>query len=143
MAEQPTIQAAVTLLKKQFPDQSYQRIFSGNQATQTLLISMSLSQSHWVCASNIFSSPEVCNIYDSMPPIYTSTLTCQVEHYRCQSPSFNLRHINVQHQSRETSYSGANCLPTSQTFQLKILVQKLWSPTTHLRILLLQGQLKK
>ena len=75
---------------------SLQRIFSGSQATQILHV----SQSHWVCSSKIFPSPEVCDLYDSMPPVYTSTLTCQVAAImKYQSPSFKLRHIDVQHQS--------------------------------------------
>ena len=101
------IQAAMTLLRKQFPDQN------GLQSTQILARNLQwlssntdfvqisyISQSHWVCASNIFSSPEVCDLYDSMPPVYSSTLTSQVAAImKCQSPCFKLRHIDVQHQS--------------------------------------------
>ena len=101
------IQAAMTLLRKQFPDQN------GLQSTQILARNLQwlssntdfvqilhISQSHWVCASNIFSSPEVCDLYDSMPPVYSSTLTSQVAAMmKCQSPCFKLRHIDVQHQS--------------------------------------------
>ena len=70
------IQAAMTLLKKQFPDQN------GLQSTQILAKNLQwqssnsdfvqilhVSQSHWVCSSNIFSSPEVCDLYNGMPPV--------------------------------------------------------------------------
>ena len=97
------------------------------RATHKLLLSsnshfvqiLHISQSHWVCASNFFPSPEVCDLNDSMPPVYTSTLTSQVAAImKCQSPSFKLRHIDVQHQS------GARLWPFRNSVHVRTLYRK-------------------
>ena len=95
----------MTLIKKQFPDQN------GLQSTQILAKNLQwqssnsdfvqilhVSQSHWVCSSNIFSSPEVCDLYSHLST--SAHLPVKLLQYmKCQSPSFKLRHIDVQHQS--------------------------------------------
>ena len=59
-----------------------------------------ISANHWVCASNVFSPPGVCDIFDSMPATYSSTLIRQVAAMmKTPNPSFTLRYINVQMQA--------------------------------------------
>jgi len=101
------ISAALKLLKKQYPHQN------GLQSTQLLAKKLQwqssntdfvqilhISANHWVCASNVFSPPGVCDIFDSMPATYSSTLIRQVAAMmKTPNPSFTLRYINVQMQT--------------------------------------------
>ncbi len=106
------ISAVDTILKRQYPKQN------GLQSTQQLAKKLKwrsspadfvqiilVSQNHWVCASNMLSSPGVVEVFDSMPAVVTSTLTTQIAAIiKHKEPEFRLRFINVQHQS-----GGSDC----------------------------------
>jgi hypothetical protein len=106
------INAALQLLKKMYPQQN------GLKSTQLLARKLQwksssvdfvqvvhISGNHWVCTSNIHSAPGVCDIYDSMAPSHSPTLTRQVAAImQCPEPSFKMRHINVQMQT-----GGSDC----------------------------------
>ena len=68
---------------------------------------MNISQSHWICASNILTPPGVVEVYDSMPSYsaHSSALTRQVATV-LQTPQaeFELRHVDVQRQ-----VGGSDC----------------------------------
>ena len=68
---------------------------------------MNISQSHWVCASNVLTPPGVVEVYDSMPSYsqHSSALMRQVA-VILQTPQaeFELRHIDVQRQ-----VGGSDC----------------------------------
>ena len=52
-----------------------------------------------MCVSNILSPPDACDVYDSLPPTFCSSVTTQVAAMlKCSSPQFTLRYIDVQHQ---------------------------------------------
>ena len=97
------ISAVLKLLKKQYPHQN------GLQSTQLLAKNLQwqasntgfvqilhISANHWVCASNVFSPPGVCDVYDSMPATYSSTLIRQVAAMmKTLNPSFTLRYTSM------------------------------------------------
>lgn len=62
---------------------------------------VNLSRQHWVCVSNIFSSPGVVDVYDSIPrySMKSFALKTQVATImKSSARSFQLRHIDVQRQ---------------------------------------------
>ena len=68
---------------------------------------LNISQSHWVCVSDMLSPPGVVEVYDSMPAYsqHSSVLKRQVA-VILQTPhtAFELRHVDVQRQ-----LGGADC----------------------------------
>ena len=59
-----------------------------------------VTQNHWVCASNVLSTPDIVEVFDSLPATFSSTLTTQVAAMLHSSkPKFILRYIEVQHQN--------------------------------------------
>ena len=55
---------------------------------------------HWICLSNISCLPNICNVYDSMSPQYSSSIVTQVAVImKCSQACFTiLCHISVQMQ---------------------------------------------
>ena len=108
------VRAANKLLHLQFPTINglqdpailYERSRYQSGAQNFVQI-INISQSHWVCASNMLSPPGVVEVYDSMPayPTHSSVLKRQVAAI-LQTPlsAFELRHVNVQHQ-----VGGSDC----------------------------------
>ena len=108
------INAANKLLQSQYPTANglqdplvlYQasRYRSGKQHFVQVL---NISQSHWVCVSDMLSPPGVVEVYDSMPAYsqHSSVLKRQVA-VILQTPhtAFELRHVDVQRQ-----LGGADC----------------------------------
>ena len=59
-----------------------------------------VTQNHWVCASNVLSTPDIVEVFDSLPATFSSTLTTKVAAMLHSSKSkFILRYIEVQHQN--------------------------------------------
>ena len=108
------INAANQLLKSQFPDQN------GLQDTLTLSAMhpykssprdfvqiMNIARNHWVCVANVFSSPGVVEVFDSMPSysISSSSLKKQVAAViKTRENSFQIHHVDVQRQ-----LGGSDC----------------------------------
>lgn len=68
---------------------------------------VNISNQHWIAASNLFCSPGVVEIYDSLPnySFNSSTLKEQVATVlKTEEKSFQLHHVDVQRQS-----GGADC----------------------------------
>ena len=62
---------------------------------------VNLSRQHWVCVSNIFSSPGVVDVYDSIPSYSMKSFALQTQVatiMKSSAKSFQLRHIDVQRQ---------------------------------------------
>lgn len=101
------ISAVHKLLKQQYPSQTglqntleLSNRFRWRSNSTDFVQIVHISQNHWVCVSNRLSPPGVCDVYDSLPPTYSSTLTTQVATMmKCSSPQFTLRYVDVQHQS--------------------------------------------
>ena len=101
------ISAGMKLLKEKYPEQN------GLLSTQLLAKKLEwkannidfvqvvhVSGNHWVCISNKFSAPGVCDVYDSMSLSPSPTLNRQVAAVmKWHEPSFTMRFINVQIQS--------------------------------------------
>lgn len=66
---------------------------------------INISNIHWVCASNVLSSPGVVEVYDSKPihSIGSSALHSQVAKIlQTSDKSFQLKHVDVQRQQGES-----------------------------------------
>ena len=62
---------------------------------------INLSRQHWVCVSNVFSSPGVVEVFDSMLSYSFNSFPLKVQVaaiMRTSEESFLLRHIKVQRQ---------------------------------------------
>ena len=68
---------------------------------------INISNTHWVCASNILSSPDV-EVYDSLPHLSMESRSLQSQIatiLNCKEKTFQINHIDVQRQWGESDCS--------------------------------------
>ena len=123
------MEAANKLLKEQYPQQ--------NGLQDTLVLAelchfkssptdfvqiVNISRSRWVCVSNVFSSPGVVEVFDSMPAYSTTSsgLKRQVAAIlKTSEKSFDLYHVDVQRQ-----VGGSDCCLFALAFAVSLCMRK-------------------
>ena len=123
------MEAVNKLLKEQYPQQ--------NGLQDTLVLAelcrfkssptdfvqiVNISRSHWVCVSNVFLSPGVVEVFDSMPAYSTTSsgLKKQVAAIlKTSEKSFDLYHVDVQRQ-----VGGSDCGLSALAFAVSLCMRK-------------------
>ena len=79
------ISAGLKLLKEKYPEQNgllstqlLAKKLEWNSNNKDFVQVVHVSGNHWVCTSNKFSAPGVCDVYDSMSPSLSPTLSRQI-----------------------------------------------------------------
>ena len=104
------INAAQALLRKQFPNQNglqhpllLAKKLQFESDNQDFVQIINISNSHWVCASNIGCPTGVVDVYDSIPQYSMGSYSLQKElaAILCtKEKTFTIRYVNVQRQER-------------------------------------------
>ena len=108
------INGAQTLLRKQHPHQNglcntlvLAETMQSNSPPQDFVQIVNLSRQHWVCVSNVLSSPGVVDVYDSIPAYSRGSNTLQ-QHIaailKTPDSSFTINYVDVQRQN-----GGSDC----------------------------------
>ena len=99
--------AVNTLLKQQYPGQNglqdtavLSQHLEWESSNSNFVQILHVKPNHWVCASNVLSTPDTVEVFDSLPATFNSTLTTQVAAMLHSSLlKFTLHYIEVQHQN--------------------------------------------
>ena len=99
--------AVNTLLKQQYPGQNglqdtavLSQHLKWESSNSNFVQILHVKPNHWVCASNVLSTPDTVEVFDSLPATFNSTLTTQVAAMLHSSLlKFTLHYIEVQHQN--------------------------------------------
>ena len=123
------VAAANKLLKEQYPHQNglqdtlaLAELCRFRSSPTDFIQIVNISRSHWVCVSNVFSSPGVVEVFDSMPAYSTtlSGLKRQVAAIlKTSEKSFDLYHVDVQRQ-----VGGSDCCLFAIAFAASLCVRK-------------------
>ena len=123
------MEAANKLLKEQYPQQNglqdtlvLAELCRFRSSPTDFIQIVNISHSHWVCVSNVLSSPEVVEVFDSMPAYSTTSLslTRQVAAIlKTKEKSFDLYHVDVQRQ-----VGGSDCGLFALAFAASLCVRK-------------------
>ena len=99
------IKGAQTLLRKQHPHQNglcntlvLAETMQSNSPPQDFVQIVNLSRQHWVCVSNVLSSPGVVDVYDSIPAYSRGSNTLQQQIaaiLKTPDSSFTINYVDV------------------------------------------------
>ncbi len=105
------IRAANALLRKTYPAQNglqdtlalQEKLMWKSEPTDFVQV-ISISRNHWVCASNVLSSPGVVDVYDSLPSCmgkasFTMLKTQLAAVVKTEDEEFVIRLVDVQQQA--------------------------------------------
>ena len=123
------VAAANKLLKEQYPHQNglqdtlaLAELCRFRSSPTDFIQIVNISRSHWVCVSNVFSSPGVVEVFDSMPA-YSKTLSGLKRQVaailKTSEKSFDLYHVDVQRQ-----VGGSDCCLFAIAFAASLCVRK-------------------
>ena len=123
------MEAANKLLKEQYPQQNglqdtlvLAELYRFKSSPTDFVQIVNISHSHWVCVSNVFSSPRVVGVFDSMLAYSTtlSGLKRQVSAIlKTLEKSFDLYHVDVQRQ-----VGGSDCGLFTLAFAVSLCMRK-------------------